>query len=166
VDCYGREASNRNKELVEGQTVYLEKDVSETDAFGRLLRYVHVGGIMVNELLVSEGFAVSSTYPPDVKYQERFLAAQTSARNAGRGLWAGCLTAPPPLLQPFGLPVAPAAATPAGSSANCHPSYPTVCIPPPPPDLDCPEISFRRFTVVGADPHRFDADRDGIGCET
>jgi endonuclease/exonuclease/phosphatase family metal-dependent hydrolase len=48
---------------------------------------------------------------------------------------------------------------------NCHPSYPTVCIPPPPPDLDCPHIRERRFPVVGSDPHRFDGDGDGIGCE-
>jgi micrococcal nuclease len=44
-------------------------------------------------------------------------------------------------------------------------SYPTVCIPPPPPDLDCGEIPYRRFPVTGADPHRFDGDHDGIGCE-
>ncbi len=48
---------------------------------------------------------------------------------------------------------------------NCDPSYPDVCIPSPPPDLDCGEISFRRFRVIGADPHRFDGDHDGIGCE-
>jgi uncharacterized repeat protein (TIGR01451 family) len=54
--------------------------------------------------------------------------------------------------------------------ANCHPSYPTVCIPPPPPDLDCGQISFRNFlviyTVPGPDPHNFDGDRDGVGCES
>jgi hypothetical protein len=49
---------------------------------------------------------------------------------------------------------------------NCHASYPTVCIPPPPPDLDCPQISARNFSVVGSDPHGFDGDNDGIGCET
>lgn len=48
---------------------------------------------------------------------------------------------------------------------NCHPSYPTVCIPPPPPDLDCSDISYKRFKVLPPDPHRFDGDRDGIGCE-
>ena len=48
---------------------------------------------------------------------------------------------------------------------NCHPSYPTLCIPPYPPDLDCGEIPHRRFTVVPPDPHGFDRDRDGIGCE-
>ncbi len=48
---------------------------------------------------------------------------------------------------------------------ECDPSYPTVCIPPPPPDLDCGDIPYRNFPVVGADPHRFDGDHDGIGCE-
>jgi micrococcal nuclease len=41
-----------------------------------------------------------------------------------------------------------------------------VCIPPPPPDLDCPQIPYRNFTVLPPDPHRFDRDRDGVGCET
>lgn len=50
--------------------------------------------------------------------------------------------------------------------ANCHPSYPTVCIPPAPPDLDCADIPFRRFPVVGEDPHGFDGDYDGVGCES
>ncbi len=51
------------------------------------------------------------------------------------------------------------------SRRSCHPSYPTVCIPPPPPDLDCRDIPYRRFPVVGSDPHWFDGDSDGIGCE-
>jgi hypothetical protein len=63
---------------------------------------------------------------------------------------------------PVVVPAAPVIAPPAG---NCDPSYPDVCIPSPPPDLDCGEIPHRRFRVVGADPHRFDGDHDGIGCE-
>jgi Protein of unknown function (DUF1524) len=47
---------------------------------------------------------------------------------------------------------------------NCDPSYPTVCIPPPPPDLNCADIPFRNFVVLQPDPHRFDGDKDGIGC--
>jgi hypothetical protein len=50
----------------------------------------------------------------------------------------------------------------------CDPAYPDFCIPPPPPDLDCtsPGIKeHKNFTVLSADPHRFDADHDGIGCE-
>lgn len=54
--------------------------------------------------------------------------------------------------------------------SNCHPSYVGVCIPPPPPDLDCSQIPYRNFqviyTVPNPDPHRFDSDRDGIGCES
>ena len=51
-------------------------------------------------------------------------------------------------------------------AAHCDPSYPGVCIPPPPPDLDCVDLSLRRFRVIGADSHRFDVDGDGLGCES
>ena len=49
---------------------------------------------------------------------------------------------------------------------ECDPSYPTVCIPPPPPDLNCRDLTFSRFEVRGRDPHRLDSDRDGVGCES
>jgi micrococcal nuclease len=94
VGCYGREASERNHQLVEGNTVELEKDVSETDDFGRLLRYVWVDGEMVNATLVREGYAVAATYPPDVKYQELFLGLQREARDAGLGLWGPVCPSP------------------------------------------------------------------------
>jgi hypothetical protein len=53
---------------------------------------------------------------------------------------------------------------------RCHPSYPDYCIPPPPPDLNCPDITGRkpfrvRHGVANADPHHFDRDRDGRACE-
>ena len=48
---------------------------------------------------------------------------------------------------------------------DCDPSYPEVCIPSPPPDLDCDEVPEKNFKVTGSDPHGFDADNDGIGCE-
>lgn len=51
------------------------------------------------------------------------------------------------------------------SAQECEPSYPSVCIPPPPPDLDCGEIPHRNFEVRAPDPHRFDHDHDGVGCE-
>lgn len=88
VQWLGKEASEKNAELVGGKTVQLEKDVSETDRFGRLLRYVWVDDKMVNEELVRLGYTQVVTYPPDVKYQDRFLAAQREAREAGRGLWS------------------------------------------------------------------------------
>ena len=90
VQCFGREASNKNKELVEGKEVQLEKDISETDKYGRLLRYVYVGDVFINELLVREGFAHASSYPPDIKYQNLFGEAQREAQGQNRGLWVGC----------------------------------------------------------------------------
>ena len=54
----------------------------------------------------------------------------------------------------------------APSKNGCDPAYPTVCIPPPPPDLDCSEIHYRNFKVLPPDPDHFDADGNGIGCET
>jgi micrococcal nuclease len=90
-ECYGREAARFNRSLVDGQTVRLERDVNETDRFGRLLRYVYLpSGEMVNEILVREGYALARSFPPDVKYQERLRAAEREARQAQRGLWAAC----------------------------------------------------------------------------
>ena len=51
-------------------------------------------------------------------------------------------------------------------SADCHPSYPTICLPAPPPDLDCSQIPYQDFVVLPPDPHGLDRDKDGIGCET
>lgn len=87
VEPYGPEAAAKNEELVGGKIVGLEKDVSETDRYGRLLRYVYVGDLMVNAELVRLGYAQVSTYPPDVRYQDLFLQLQWEAREAGRGLW-------------------------------------------------------------------------------
>lgn len=56
--------------------------------------------------------------------------------------------------------------TSGGGGSDCDPSYPTVCIPPYPPDLNCGDIPHRRFKVLPPDPHGFDGDNDGIGCES
>ncbi len=74
---------------------------------------------------------------------------------------------PKPTPQPTQAPIvtqAPVVTQP--PVQNCDPSYPSVCIPRYPPDLDCGEITFRRFTVLPPDPHGFDGDNDGIGCES
>jgi endonuclease YncB( thermonuclease family) len=96
--CYAREAANKSIELVLHQTVMLERDVRETDYYGRLLRYVYVGDSFVNAELVRLGYAQVSTVPPDVRYGSYFVQLQQEARDAGRGLWAGCPT--PTLPQP------------------------------------------------------------------
>ena len=90
VECYGLEAWAKNRELVEGKMVRLEKDVSETDRYGRLLRYVWVDQTMINAELVSLGCARALPYPPDVKHQEQLRLLEVEARRAGRGMWAIC----------------------------------------------------------------------------
>jgi len=94
VECFGKEAAERNRELVEGETVGLEKDVSDTDAFGRLLRYVWLDGRLVNARLVTEGYALAATYPPDVRYSELFAQLQSEAQAAGLGLWGAACDSP------------------------------------------------------------------------
>lgn len=93
---FGREAAEMNARLVSGQTVGLEKDVSEVDRYGRLLRYVWIGDRMINRELVCQGYATVATYPPDVKYQDIFLACEREARAAGRGFWGAQPTAVAP----------------------------------------------------------------------
>ena len=94
VEWMGPEATAANTAIVAEREVVLERDVSETDHFGRLLRYVWFrdgsvpsGWRMVNLELLARGFAQVSTYPPDVKYVDLFLAGQASARDRGLGLW-------------------------------------------------------------------------------
>lgn len=94
ASCFGKEAKEENRRLVDGKTVRIEGDVSETDKYGRLLRYVYVGspaGEFVNDYLVRQGFARIDTVPPDVKFQQKFLEAQREAKGQRRGLWAKCI---------------------------------------------------------------------------
>ncbi|MEX0625564.1 MAG: thermonuclease family protein [Chloroflexota bacterium] len=182
VEWMGAEASMANTLLVEGQEVWLEKDISEVDQYGRLLRYVWLqqgtDWLLVNYELVRLGFANSSTYAPDVLYQELFLEAEGEARGAGSGLWGETPTpapTPPPTPVPTAVPVAPAvtpappAATPA--PANCHTSYLDACLLVGVEDYDCAGGSGNgpyytgRVRVVGPDEYGLDADGDGIGCE-
>ena len=90
VQCFGLEASKKNKELVEGKTVRLEKDVTDRDLYKRLLRYVWLAESLINLELVKQGFANSVTFPPDIKYQKEFLAAEKEAQENNRGLWSTC----------------------------------------------------------------------------
>jgi micrococcal nuclease len=190
-ECFGQEATTYLSWLLSlGGDLYLETDVSDRDRFGRLLRYVWLdfgdGEVyLVNEALVRAGYAAFSTFPPDVKYVEEIREAGQFAWEYDYGLWSGCITddegdtnelsgnqaiaaaqqMEPGSTQPGSQPPsAPGVADPT-SAFGCEPSYPDVCIPPTPPDLDCGDVTYRRFTVYPPDPHRFDGDYDGIGCE-
>ena len=87
VEAFGLEAWQVNRVLVEGRVVRLERDVSETDKYGRLLRYVYVDDILVNAELVRAGLAYAKTYPPDTKHQDYLEKLEQEARQAGRGMW-------------------------------------------------------------------------------
>ena len=92
AEYFGPEATAKNRALVDGKTVTLAKDVSETDKYGRLLRYVIVGdvenGAFVNYELVRQGYANAGTYPPDVACEAAFRQAEGMARQEQLGLWA------------------------------------------------------------------------------
>ena len=111
----------------------------------------------------------------NVLYAERIEAAQARARAAGAGLWSACPPGPTATSAATASPTQPdtpsATSTPA---AGCDPNYVNLCVPPPPPDLDCAEVRVmlraQGLTVVellpgGSDPHRLDGDGDGRGCE-
>ncbi|MGG5252423.1 thermonuclease family protein [Neobacillus sp. SM06] len=99
-ETYGKEASNYTTNKLEGKQVWLQKDVSETDRYGRLLRIIwlsiptndmdenEIRTKMFNADLVLNGYAEPSTYPPDVKYSDVFVKFAREARSATKGLWA------------------------------------------------------------------------------
>ena len=168
VELMGPEASEFNKSLVEGQLVYLERDVSETDRFGRLLRYVWVDyqgeRVMVNAELVRAGFALTSTYPPDVKYDELFILLQSEARQAQRGLWSEEAQVPSSITPgPSSAPPGASGDAP-GAPANWDGQS----------DLNCGDFAtaadaqafFDHNGGVNNDTHRLDGDGDGRVCES
>ncbi len=84
---YAREATRANEKLVGGKTVSLRKDKSETDRYGRLLRYVYAGGIFVNAELVKRGYAYALSMSPDTRHAELFEELEGEARRKRRGMW-------------------------------------------------------------------------------
>lgn len=90
------------------------------------------------------------------------LSVDEPEESALAAFITGCPDVRMPLVP---APIADPTPVPAPSGA-CRPAYPTVCIPPPPPDLDCRDIPYRRFAVLAPDPHHFDGDNNGIGCES
>ncbi len=85
---YAEEAAAQNEALVAGQTVYLERDSSDRDSAGRLLRYVYLpDGRMVNEILLSEGHAQVGSGAPDTRHEDRLRMRQADAMLGGLGMW-------------------------------------------------------------------------------
>jgi len=182
VEFLGPQASAANKKLVAGKKVVLEKDVSETDEYGRLLRYVWLYDgskwTLVNLELVRQGYASVLTYPPDVKYADLFLSAEDGARTSLVGLW-GPVPAATPTKTPKPTPKPTPRPTPRPTpkptkkpAARCHPSYKGACLKIGAGDYDCaggsgngPNYVAGPIRVVGPDVFDLDRDADGIGCE-
>lgn len=164
-ECYGPQSSNALRALVEGRTVTLRRPSKgpERDRYGRTVAEVSVGGQSVNERLVGDGTAewYEQFAREDADLAGRLRSAEANAQAAGRGLWSACASSGPGAAFP------PPTQALAPSSGACHAAYPGDCIPSPPPDLDCPDIERKvRVDHAHGDPHRFDANKDGWGCES
>lgn len=91
VQCFGREASAKAHFILDGHSVRLEADSSQNnrDKYGRLLRYAYLlDGTFFNKLMIEEGYAHEYTYDIPYQFQSEFKAAEQSARENARGLWA------------------------------------------------------------------------------
>lgn len=95
-EAFGLAAKDYNRHRVMGKAVRLEFDVDKQDKYGRWLAYVFIDGSMVNLELVKEGYATVYTFPPNLKYYDKLLAAQEEARILKKGLW-GTMTEISPL---------------------------------------------------------------------
>jgi len=122
VEYFGAEAATKNVQLVFGKPITLIKDISETDIYGRLLRYVIIDNIFINYELVAQGYANTASYPPDIACIPTFQDAEQKARASNLGLW----NAPPTLVVV--IPEIPDTGGNQSGSAVCNCSG---------PDLDC-----------------------------
>jgi len=160
IEYFGSEATAKNTELVADKTVTLIKDVSETDRYGRLLRYVLTDAVFVNYELVAQGYANTASYPPDISCIPAFQAAEQQASASRIGLWAA-----PPTSVPLPTAVSSGGGSSGNAPCNCGGS-----------DLDCKDFSthssaqacYNYCVSQGfGDVFRLDgSDNDGLACES
>ncbi|WP_297440547.1 thermonuclease family protein [Nitrosopumilus sp.] len=128
-----------------------QDDIQLEDQYGRMLANVFCGGKSLNSALLYKGHAEISTRYCDISEFSDYPWAQ----NFGCREKLAESTVPVESSQSIIKQI-----------SDCDSSYPDFCIPSSPPDLDCGDITQKRFTVLQPDPHRFDSDKDGIGCES
>jgi micrococcal nuclease len=188
VDPLGKKASAFTERRLEGEKVALEFDVEKVDQYDRALAYVWTSPEkMFNETLLRRGYAQVATFPPNVRYTDRFLAAQRKARAEGAGLWGLSSSEKCDLAnRDNGIGEGSPACGGAGSSpdgqsgsgggsgssrgSGGQPSSG----PPPGGDYDCSDFDTadeaqRVFEEAGGpqeDPYRLDGDGDGEVCES
>ena len=128
-----------------GSTALVDEDDGQTQgSYGRIIGVIYCNDYNLNEELLDSGVGEISF---EFCYTSEFASSSWALKH-------GCLE-----------DVIPESET-SEDIEDCDPSYPDFCIPPTPPDLDCGDIPQKRFTVLPPDPHRFDGDKDGIGCES
>ena len=150
--CYGREAYDYANKLLAGQMVRLEKDVSEMDRYGRLLRFVYLGDTLINEKLVRDGYARVYTYPPDVKYNDKFLESEKYASENNLGLWSACVSDPTPTSRVSN--IQPSQSSGGNFSCDCSRSCVQIS--------SCAEALYQLKTCGCS---KRDGDGDGIACD-
>ena len=89
-ECFSAEASQANRNLVEGQMVALLPDKENRDQYDRLLRYVYAGDVFVNRELVARGYAEAINIKPNSMHYDEFLILEREARYEGKGMWGVC----------------------------------------------------------------------------
>jgi micrococcal nuclease len=149
--CFAATATRTARALADDRRVLLKGDATQAtrDRYGRLLAYVWINGARdLGFQLLARGVAKVYVYDRPFQRLGAYRRAESIGRRLSSSVWRGCNAPPPPPTR-----------------RGCDPSYPTVCIPPPPPDLDCDDVPYSNFTVRGNDPHGFDGDGDGVGCE-
>jgi micrococcal nuclease len=180
-ECMGSEASEFVQDLLlPGEQVWLTTDARDVDPYDRLLRHVWYvepdGSIRLLEYeLTRRGLAWAKDYGEHSAYLPFAAEGMRSADVADLGIWSACENAgsidqhvedSALILSTGGMKPLSELLAGSGQSGNCDPSYPSVCIPPAPPDLDCGDVPYRRFEVLPPDPHNFDRNHDGVGCES
>ena len=140
-----------------GSTILIDQDDRQPyDQYGRLLANVYCGGESLNSALLYNDYA-------------NILTQYCSTSEFSSERWAqdfGCGSSSKSTYPQSSQTTNPSTSQSQSSTSNCDPSYPDFCIPSSPPDLDCKDIPQKRFTVLQPDPHGFDRDNDGIGCES
>ena len=166
---YGQSGYNQATDFIAricpvNSPVLVDEDDGQTQgSYGRIIAVVHCNGVNLNEQILGVGLAEILT---SFCYQSEF-ASHSWAQKYGCGSSQQEYSPPksqptPPKTQPS----QPKSESSQPEQPSCDPSYPDFCIPPSPPDLDCDDIAANDFTVFYPDPHRFDGDNDGIGCES
>jgi micrococcal nuclease len=174
VECGGPEASAAAANLLSGERVRLVFDPSQGryDAYDRMLAYLHVPGQGdFGTQMIRRGRAAEYTYDTSYARQAGYQAAEAAAQAAGRGIWDRCggVDTPQRTERPADTQRSQSRQRPrnlvgAPAGGGCAPGY-DPCVPPSSTDLDCADIDGP-VRVTGEDPHGFDADGDGIGCDS